>query len=686
MNWYRMDLHLHTPASSDYKDSGVTYLQFLQTAEAKALDIVAITDHNTVAGYARMWDEVADLLKLEKSNRLSLEEKATLSEYRRLSEKIMVLPGFEVTATFGFHIIGVFPPGTSVRKLEHILLNLNIPEEKIELGSSEVGSTSDVLTCYKEIAEAGGVVIAAHANSSHGVAMQGWDFVGGQTRIAYTQDKNLHALEVTDLESTSRRSTRNFFNGSKPEYPRRMHCIQGSDAHRLLKDVKDKGNPWGVGDRPTEVMLEAVGFEALADLFQGSDFNRARPARPAAAAPFDPIKAARTQGPSIIQSFHEVFSPKSPRLTPLIADVAAFANTNGGSIFVGLSANPKMPAKGVERPEEAVEEIRSEVEKAIIPPIDVDVAIHTSEGHKILEVKVPKGSDTPYVLGSSQIFVRQESETAPAMRDEIIRLVQQGRPGPALVARPVEKPAVVIVQAPAAPTPTPMMAEPETPVVPAAPPAPAITLPAPVPRTGVEVIDSQQEDNVWHHTVQDLRNANIVRNVTRFSARHLWRYAITEREQNPVHEDQVAWQGDLGLWKTYKRAGVKRYNLVQRDSQGGLHVYYGVTEDGMQGPWTQFVQEQEPEPETEHETEHAPELEAVQAPELGIEQEIVQAPRPEQETIQAPEPEVEPAPQAEITEPVAAPAESDVPAVEKKKPVRRPRRPRASVKHEDSTL
>ena len=38
---------------------------------------------------------------------------------------------------------------------------------------------------------------------------------GGQTKIAYTQDRNLHALEVTDLSSSSSRSTARFFNGSK---------------------------------------------------------------------------------------------------------------------------------------------------------------------------------------------------------------------------------------------------------------------------------------------------------------------------------------------------------------------------------------------------------------------------------------------------------------------------------------
>jgi hypothetical protein len=31
---------------------------------------------------------------------------------------------------------------------------------------------------------------------------------------------------------------------------------------------------------------------------------------------------------------------------------------------------------------------------------------------------------------------------------------------------------------------------------------------------------------------------------------------------------------------------------VQRDRDGKLHVYYGVTEDGVHGPWRGFVEEQ----------------------------------------------------------------------------------------------
>ena len=222
--WYRMDLHLHTPASEDWRDPDVTFLDWLRMAEAKGLDIVAMTDHNTVAGYARFKEEIEHLEWLEQTERILPEEKQRLDAYRELLAKILVLPGFEFTAALGFHILGIFPPETPIRELEFLLLKLGIPADKLDEGATVVGATADVLTAYRLIREAGGIVIAAHANSSHGVMMRGLN-IGGQTRIAYTQDPNLHALEVTDLGSRSRNSTARFFDGSKPEYPRRVHLI-----------------------------------------------------------------------------------------------------------------------------------------------------------------------------------------------------------------------------------------------------------------------------------------------------------------------------------------------------------------------------------------------------------------------------------------------------------------------------
>ena len=215
LQWKLLDFHIHTTASVDFQQPDCSFLDILQRAEARGLDIISFTDHNTVAGYRMMQEEINQLETLEKLDRLLPEERTRLNEYRRLMGKVLVLPGFEFTATFGFHVLGIFPPEKPVRELELLLLTLNIPPNQLDEGSATVGATTDVLSAYQKINQAGGLVIAAHANSSNGVAMRGFNF-GGQTKIAYTQDPNLHALEVTDLEQKGSRTTATFFNGTKP--------------------------------------------------------------------------------------------------------------------------------------------------------------------------------------------------------------------------------------------------------------------------------------------------------------------------------------------------------------------------------------------------------------------------------------------------------------------------------------
>ena len=79
MSWKRMDLHLHTPASSDYRDPGISYLDILRKAEERNLDMIAFSDHNSVGGYAAMHREIETLTLLERLNRLNDEERTTLA-------------------------------------------------------------------------------------------------------------------------------------------------------------------------------------------------------------------------------------------------------------------------------------------------------------------------------------------------------------------------------------------------------------------------------------------------------------------------------------------------------------------------------------------------------------------------------------------------------------------------------
>ncbi|UCC61675.1 MAG: putative DNA binding domain-containing protein, partial [Anaerolineae bacterium] len=545
-------------ASSDYEQPGVTYLDILQRAEEREVDILAFTDHNTVAGYRTMRNEVEQLELLEGLDRLRDSERKRLNEYRRLLNDILVLPAFEFTATFGFHILGIFAPEMSVRSLEHLLLQLKVPVDQLDAGATEVGATTDVLTAYRLIDEAGGLVIAAHANSTHGVAMRNLGF-GGQTKIAWTQDPHLHALEVTDLESKSRRGTAKFYNGSKPEYPRRMHCIQGTDAHRLTADPKHPER-LGVGDRLTEIRLKDLSFGALRAALTGTDFSVSRPARAWTAAPFDYIREARETGNTIVQAFHESATRRGGRLYAIIADVVAFANTNGGTIYVGASGNAKNPATGVPDAQQVIRLIRHDIETKVTPPLELSIDQQESEGKNVIRVQVPQGSDPPYAVDGSKIYVRDEAETNLAVRDEIVELVKR-----TLSAQPAKAVAIKATDA----------------------------LAVQPPRTGVEVTGVEERKGNRYYTMSDLRKGNEVHNVTRASARRLWHYAIVEVEKHAVTQGDVNWQGEIGLIKEYKQSGRKRYDLAQRSAQGKMRVYYGVSDDGLHGDWKTLVGQDE---------------------------------------------------------------------------------------------
>jgi PHP family Zn ribbon phosphoesterase len=748
MTWFRTDLHVHTPASADYQDLDATYLHILQKAEGRGLDIIALTDHNTVSGIATMRREIEDLELLEQLGRLSTEEYKLLEEYRRVLTNVLVLPGFEFSAAFGFHILGIFPPETSIRKLEHILMLLNVPEEQMEMGSSQVGATADVLTAYEIISEQGGLVIPAHVDAPHGVAMQGARY-GGQTKIAYTQSPFIHALEVTDLEDMSRRSTAAFFNGAKPEYPRRMHCIQASDAHLVTREGARRESDLGVGDRATEVLLPTRTFAALKELFESDDFARTRPYQPVVATPYDPIQAAREQGPTIVQAFHEQVRSRRSRYRPILKDVVAFANTNGGTIYVGMSASPQQPVAGVGNADDAARGVREAIGRSVVPSLDVTVDVESSGGKPVLVISVPKGLNTPYATDAGQVFVRQVNQTVVALRDEIVQLVREAvaseptnyaggtereriwsaprtitdldedgaeqddadeagaEAEPVLTAHvvdteaheppretrrprrrrprtraeapidtaPDEQPndaeadrvtaaldlaaglpteadslaeiapveAETPVAMPALPVEPPTVAEalppapqpethPEEPTdsqaAPAAekrprrrtrkpqppraaePPAeepsrspdavatsgdtpaenqPAAGSPAAPetptapPKSGIENLSVADQDGEHRYTMRDLHSGRVVENMSRKSARRLWRQAIVEQENGLPAPEAIRWHGNLGVWGGTTRDGVRTYNVAYRDNQtnGTIRYFFAVNEDGI---------------------------------------------------------------------------------------------------------
>ena len=580
--------------------------------------MVAITDHNTVAGISAIRKELDWLTQLEAQGRLTDLERARLQGWREAANQVVVLPGFEFTATFGFHILAIFPAETSIRQLEHILLSMKVPANKLDAGSTETGATTDVLTAYRIIHEAGGLVIAAHANSTHGVAMRNFPF-GGQTKIAYTQDPHLDALEVTDLDRPGR-STARFFNGSKSEYPRRMHCLQGSDAHRLTADPRTPKR-LGIGDRASELLLDEPTFDALAALLRSKQFDRVRPARPADK-PFDPLDVVRDEGPTLVQSFHESAAQRGGKFDAILADLCAFANTAGGVAYIGAGPG-KDKLRGLNTPAQAEQEIRRALDERMTPRFEVKIDTLQSGSAKVLRVQVAKGLDLPYALDANRFYVRDEAETTLAVRDEIVALVREAlgfepdsEEPPPLPESPqnapeTAKPARRPPRKPPAPTQpaAPTQPVPKQPVLKPVPKQPAARpLPQPVvegssptsptddttfylPQVGVEIVDNEERNGHRFYTIRDLRNGHVIKNVTRKGARKLWSYAIQQAEDRPVDPAKIEWRQDTGFVRMERRAGKMRYDLALREKER-IRIFYGVTDDGMDGVWAQFLQDE----------------------------------------------------------------------------------------------
>ena len=389
--------------------------------------------------------------------------------------------------------------------------------------------------------------------------MRGFRF-GGQTKVAYTQDENLYALEVTDLSSTSRRSTSRFFNGSKPEYPRRMHCIQGSDAHRLIQDTQNTSH-LGVGDRITEMLLPTADFSSVRDLLRSSNFSHTRPYR-GTKREIDYVRSAQQEGASIIQSFHPKITKRGGHLFSVISDVCAMANTNGGVIFIGTTSDPASPHTGVTNISRTISTLKGELSRRITPTLNCSVDSLTSRGKKVLRINVPRGDDPPYAIDDNRIFVRDEAETTAAVRDEIVQLTR--------LARNRNKTHSELI------TTDPEKKSKSRKIGP--------------PRTGVEIVATEERDGTIYHTMRDLRNGNQVKNVTRASSRRLWHYAIMQKENDISMKDlKVKWQGNLGFIKHYRKGPITRTDLCQRVKDGHIRIYYGVTEDGLHGPWRKLT-------------------------------------------------------------------------------------------------
>lgn len=193
----KVDLHVHTPQSKDYRDSEISPDELVEAAISAGLDAIAVTDHNDYR-----W---IDLVK-------EASKETTLT----------VFPGVELSTRDG-HLIALLDPVAGGSDVQKLLVACGLLKED-EYGEQETLCMLTLEEAAKIIVQKfGGVAVAAHVDAPKGFLKT----VGvGEARKRIYADKNIMGLEIVD--------------GSKKDdwlegriYPKARACIQGSDSHSL---------------------------------------------------------------------------------------------------------------------------------------------------------------------------------------------------------------------------------------------------------------------------------------------------------------------------------------------------------------------------------------------------------------------------------------------------------------------
>ncbi len=118
---------------------------------------------------------------------------------------------------------------------------------------------------------------------------------------------------------------------------------------------------------------------------------------------------------------------KSVLTDDIYKEVIAFANTDGGTIFIGIDNSGN--TVGIENVDETFLKITNGIRDAIAPDVTMFVKYTLGENGTI-KISVGEGSLKPYYLKSKGlkpggVFVRQGTSTAPASPDEIRKMIKE---------------------------------------------------------------------------------------------------------------------------------------------------------------------------------------------------------------------------------------------------------------------
>ena len=229
--FFKADLHIHTPASKDWDEhnkpefssKNITPEQIVKASLAADLDIIAITDHNSVE-----WcDKVISAAK---------------------GTKLTVFPGFELTARPGVHILAIFPHDKPIDDLQKLLTKLGIKKFGYvnEMTDDAIEDISSDFKIIRALREEGGLVILAHIDLDSGIVGR---LRGGDAAKEFFKKTACSILEIS-------KNIPEIIFAELRNDPTKYAIISGSDAHQLSE----------IGNKAIWIKMDAANLNGLSQL------------------------------------------------------------------------------------------------------------------------------------------------------------------------------------------------------------------------------------------------------------------------------------------------------------------------------------------------------------------------------------------------------------------------------------
>ncbi|WP_139164835.1 AAA family ATPase [Clostridium gasigenes] len=247
--FYKCDLHIHTPASLDYQrcfnkdEEEQEYHLFLEHFIESDVDVIAITDHNTVNGYYRIQEIV------EKDNDLKM----------KLGNKL-ILPGVEITC-YGKHFLAIFPKEYKKSKLDALLIEAGIDMD--EQGTENVSADRlSPLTLCEKVEDYGGIVIIAHADSDNGLLQEYFKKRNGDVTVrGKSIEKTLKSQAVHGICYNSEKNLDRLIDLRKNFNVENISFLRASDSHSVSEEYMASGVP--LGSRCSWISMGKLSYNAL---------------------------------------------------------------------------------------------------------------------------------------------------------------------------------------------------------------------------------------------------------------------------------------------------------------------------------------------------------------------------------------------------------------------------------------